>query len=109
MFSLQVLKDFFHSEKGVFGYALPLIIATVFAFLDRITEQQWMDFAFLMATIYIGGKTIQGSAAVVAGGQKAKAEAEAAKAEVAVLKSAASSNDAAADAALEKKFSKTEG
>lgn len=112
---LQVIKDFFHSEKGVFGYAIPLLIATLFVFLDRITEQQWMDFAVLMAGIYTGGKALHGGAAALANGKKlkaeaegAKAEAEAAKAEAETLRASIANNDAAADAALEAKFADKE-
>jgi hypothetical protein len=101
---LQVIKDFFHSEKGVFGYAIPLVIATLFVFLDRITEQQWMDFAVLMAGIYTGGKAIQGGTAAISNGKQLKAEAEAAKAEAETLRATIAGNDAAADAALEAKF-----
>jgi len=106
---LQVISDFFHSEKGVFGYALPLLIATLFVFLGRITEEQWMDFAVLMAGIYTGGKAIHGGAAAIANGKKLQAEVQAAKAETETLRASISSNDDAADAALEAKFADKDG
>lgn len=101
---LQVIKDFFHSEKGVFAYAIPLVIATIFVFLDRITEQQWMDYSALLVGIYVGGKTIQGGASVLVNSKQLKAEAEAAKVEAEKLRSSIAENDATADAALKKKF-----
>ncbi len=91
------MKDFFSSEKGVFGYLLPLAIATAFVFMGRITETEWMEFALVMAGIYTGGKAIQGSAAAVANGKAAKAELE-------ELKSMLVDNDEEADDALEEKF-----
>jgi hypothetical protein len=103
---LQVLKDFFHSEKGVFGYAIPLVIATVFVFIGRITEQQWMDFAVLLSGIYVGGKALHGGAAVIANGKQLKAEVEAAKAEAKTLRDSIANNDSAIDAALNAKFAK---
>lgn len=65
--NLQVLRDFFSSEKGVFGYLTPLIIATIFVFAGRVTEQEWMEFALYLAGIYTGGKAIQGGAAQISG------------------------------------------
>jgi len=95
--NIQVLKDFFSSEKGVFGYLLPLIGVTVFVFLGRVTEQEWMEYSLYMAGIYTGGKAVQGGAAQIAGGNAARAE-------LAELQEMILENDASADAALDERF-----
>jgi len=93
----QILKNFLNSEKAI-ASAVPLIIATVFVFTGRITEQEWMEFAVLVTGIYVGGKAIHGAAAAAGGGAAAKAE-------LAELKSLLADADDEADAALEEKFS----
>jgi len=103
---LQVLKDFFSSEKGVFAYLAPLVIATVFVFTGRVTEQEWMEFALYLAGIYTTGKTVQGSAKVIANG-KASSDAQqvdAVKEGLEVLKAMLAQNDFKADDALKEKF-----
>lgn len=92
----QILKNFLNSEKAV-ASAVPLIIATVFVFTGRITEQQWMNFAMAITGIYTAGKTAHGVASEVSGAKKAKSE-------LAELKDKVSSNDAVADSALDAKF-----
>ncbi len=102
---LNVLKNFGHSEKAIYSL-IPLVIATVFVFTGRITEQEWMGFAEIIVGIYIGGKAVQGAAAAVSSGSQHKAEAEKAKVELVKMKLALKTNDAAADAALAEKFDK---
>lgn len=96
-----ILKNFLNSEKAI-ASAIPLIIATVFVFMGRITEQEWMDFAMAITGIYVGGKAIHGAAAAVSGGKTVRAELE-------ELRAALVSNDDAVDAALEEKFKDGDG
>jgi len=95
----QILKNLLNSEKAV-ASALPLIIATVFVFTGKITYQQWMDFAEVITGIYVGGKTIHGAAVAMSAGKAGG------KDEVEALKARLAATDAAADAALKKKFAK---
>jgi hypothetical protein len=97
---MQVLKDFFSSEKGVFAYLLPMIGIIVLAAMSKITPEQFVEYAILLAGIYTGGKAIQGGAHAVANSGKA------AKAEMEVLKAKLDSVDAAIDAKLKEKFDK---
>jgi hypothetical protein len=99
-FMPQILKNFLNSEKAI-ASAIPLIIATVFVFTGKITEQEWMNFAMAITGIYVGGKAIHGAAAA---GSKHKADAEAAKNELADLREALATNDDDTDDALEDKF-----
>lgn len=93
----QILKNFLNSEKAV-ASLVPLIIATVFVFTGRITEQEWMDFSMMITGIYVGGKSIHGAAVALGNGKNGKTIAD-----------AVAGNDAAADAALEAGFGGNDG
>ena len=96
---MQVLKDFFGSEKGVFAYLLPMIGVIVLAAMGKITPEQFVEYTILLSGIYTGGKAIQGGASAVVNGKAAKVEIEALKTKLAAA-------DAAADAKLKAKFDK---
>ncbi|UCC72059.1 MAG: hypothetical protein JSV86_17075 [Gemmatimonadota bacterium] len=100
---LNVLKNFANSEKAVAVGAL-ILAATVLVILDRLSIQEWMEYTQVLAGIYVGGKALQGAASSVGGGKQIKAETAAIKMELAELRTAIASNDAAADTALEEKF-----
>ena len=97
----QILKNFLNSEKAV-ASAVPLIVATVFVFQGSITPQEWMDFALAITPVYVGGKAVHGAAAAVGGGNAAKAE-------LAELKTMLADVDDDADDALEAKFDEDKG
>lgn len=65
---LNVLKNFANSEKAVAAGML-VIVATVFAFLGRITVDEWMDYTQILLAIYVGGKAVQGAAAQIGAGR----------------------------------------
>lgn len=92
---LNVFKNFINSEKAVASF-LVLIIAAVFAGMDKISVQEWIDLAKYVLTVYVAGKTVQGAAAVLSKNGEDKQA-------LAKLKEAVASNDAAADAAADAK------
>jgi len=103
---MQVLKDFFHSEKGVFAYLIPAMAVTFFAVTGKITYEQWTATMIGLSAIYTGGKAVQGVGAKVAEGKHYKAMADAAREELDELHSILDGADEAADAELEEKFDK---
>ena len=71
------IKDFFGSEKGIWGFLLPMVGATAMLVGGEVDAQQWMDFAKVMTGIYVSGKT-----ATAVGGKFADSRAEATAARV---------------------------
>ena len=60
-----VITNLLNSEKGVMGLAL-LVGVTVLAGLGRVTSEDWLSYTQWIFGIYVGGKSIQGAAAVFA-------------------------------------------
>lgn len=104
---MDLLKSFFNSEKGVFAYLLPMIVLSVLVIMGKITVEQYVEYMTYLVGIYTGGKAIQGAGSAI-GKNGGKQLAEEAKAEIEVLKAKIADNDAAIDAALEKKFAERE-
>lgn len=63
----EILKQLFGSEKFMYVLILWQIPITVLAFMGKISVDAWRQDALWALGILIGGKTIQGSAASVAG------------------------------------------
>jgi len=101
---LQVIKDMFHSEKGVFAYLLLLIVESVFLILGKISYAEWQEFSLYLAGIYVGGKTIQGAAATVASGKST--DAATVREGFDMFRDMLAKNDSEVDAALDEKFKK---
>lgn len=93
---MQAIKDLFKSERGLFALAL-VAAATVLCSLDKMTIDAWREMSLYVFGIYVGGKTISGTAAILSnrGGAaesaatEAKAEAKAEAATEAKAESAA--------------------
>jgi len=100
---MDLLKNFFNSEKGVFAYLIPMIVISVLVIMGKIEIEQYIEYMTYLVGIYTGGKAIQGAGAAI-GNNANKALVAEVKADIETLKSRLSSNDAAADAALEAKF-----
>jgi hypothetical protein len=105
---MQVLKDFFHSEKGVFAFLVPAVAVTYFAVTGKIDYSQWANTMLGLSAIYTGGKAIQGAGAKVAEGKHNKALAEAAREEIAELHAILNATDEEVDEALAAKFGKSD-
>lgn len=60
-----VVKNFINSEKAV-ALGMLVIGATVLAAIGTMTIEQWIGYTKWMATLYVGGKTAHGVAAVIA-------------------------------------------
>jgi hypothetical protein len=104
----QVIKNLINSEKAVASGVL-VIASSVMVATGEITAAEWTEYTKTLLGIYVGGKTVQGAAAMFAAGgkgevAKAKANEETAKKELSSLKGKLESNDAGADAALNAKF-----
>ncbi len=100
---LNVIKNLVNSEKAV-ALGLLVIAASVLAALGKMSIDQWISYTEWMAGFYVGGKSIQGAAALLGSSKVVKAEAvaEAAKVELQAMKLVLAENDAAADAAADK-------
>ena len=102
---MDLLKNFFNSEKGVFAYLIPMIVISVLVIMGKIEIEQYIEYMTYLVGIYTGGKAIQGAGAAIGNTNNAnKALVAEVKADIETLKSRLSSNDAAADTALEAKF-----
>ena len=103
----QVMKNLMNSEKAVASGVL-VVASSVMVATGEITAQEWMEYTKTLLGIYVAGKTVQGGAALLAGGKgevvKAKANEAQAKKELTDLQGKLESNDAGADAALDAKF-----
>ncbi len=64
----SVVKNFINSEKAV-AVGLLVIGATVLTALGDMSIVQWTDYTKWMATLYVGGKTAHGVAAVIVNGK----------------------------------------
>lgn len=62
---MSALTNIWHSEKGLFGVAL-IIGVTVLTALGHVTAEAWIDYTKWIFAFYVGGKTIQGAASVLA-------------------------------------------
>lgn len=91
---MSALKDFFYSEKGVWAYLVPMLGATAMLVQGSIGADQWLDFAKVMAGIYVSGKTIQGGAKAFA---DARQVATGSRAELDALKEKLATNDKTID------------
>jgi HPt (histidine-containing phosphotransfer) domain-containing protein len=91
---MSALKDFFGSEKGVWGLLLPMLGASGMLIAGELDAQQWIDFTQVMVGIYVGGKTVQGSAAAFSSSRQV---AGAAREEQKLLEEKLAKNDAQID------------
>ena len=66
---MQVIKNFMASEKGILALAL-IIGATVLTALGKMPLPEWQEYSIYIFGIYVGGKSIQGAASVIANGKK---------------------------------------
>lgn len=102
----QIIKNLLNSEKAVTVGVL-IIAATVLAAVGRMSVAVWVNYTEVLAAIYVGGKTIHGSASVFADAMKVKkADSESDRALRAIGESL-KATDAKADAELAKKFAKS--
>jgi uncharacterized membrane protein YadS len=62
---MGAIKDLFASERGLFAIVL-VIAATVLAALSLMTVTQWQDFSMTIFGIFVGGKTVTTSVALIA-------------------------------------------
>lgn len=62
---MGALTSIWNSEKGLFGIAL-IIGVTVLVALGHVTSEIWIDYTKWIFAFYVGGKTIQGAASVIA-------------------------------------------
>lgn len=56
---LGAFKNLWNSEKAV-AVGMLVIAATVLVGLGDMTIEQWTEYTKYLATVYVGGKTIQG-------------------------------------------------
>lgn len=68
---LGALPALFNSEKAVMAVLL-LVAATVLAALGTLPIALWKDLAETVFWVYVGGKTVQGSAALFSDAMRAK-------------------------------------
>jgi len=94
---MKGITDFFHSEKGIWGFLVPMAGATVMLATGAIDAQQWLDAAKVLSGIYVGGKSIQGGAQALA---NAKQVATSSREELAAMKETLAKNDAQIDALI---------
>jgi hypothetical protein len=69
---LGALPALLNSEKAVMAILL-LVAATVLAALGQLPIPMWKELAESVFLIYVGGKTVQGSAALISDAMRAKA------------------------------------
>ena len=62
---MAALTNLWNSEKGVIGVAL-IVACTVLTALGKVSSADWMTYTQWIFGIYVGGKTIQGAASVLA-------------------------------------------
>lgn len=65
------LKALANSEKAI-AVGVLVIAATAMVFTGHLDVEHWLDYTETLAMIYVGGKTIQGTAQVIA--QRGKKE-----------------------------------
>lgn len=70
------LKALLNSEKALAGGAL-IVAATALVITGHMTVAQWQAYTEVVFLGYVGGKTIQGSVALLAAPKADKVEAEA--------------------------------
>jgi hypothetical protein len=93
------IKDFFGSEKGIWGFLIPMLGATGMLIGGEVDAQQWMDFAKVMTGIYVSGKTVQGVGGKLA---DSRAVAKAAREDRAILEEKIAKSDALVDELIAK-------
>lgn len=62
---MSALTGLWNSEKGILGVAL-IIGATLLVTLGHITADKWISYTEWIFAFYVGGKTLQGAASVLA-------------------------------------------
>lgn len=78
---LDGIKNLLGSEKAI-ACGVLVVAATVLVGMGQMTIDQWIDYTKVIAVVYVGGKTVQGAATVLADSrvkvaeQKAKAPPE---------------------------------
>ena len=87
---LGVVKNFINSEKAV-AVGLLVVAASVLAALGKMSIDQWIDYTKWMATVYVGGKSIQGAVAKISEARGHEAVAAEATLELEKLRTAADS------------------
>lgn len=106
---MGIIKNFLNSEKAIASGVL-VIASSLMTIAGKLTPQEWMDYTQTLLGIYVGGKTVQGAVAALAGrnpaGDTAKAKDLAAGATSGLdeLTRKIKDNDAAADSAIDDKF-----
>jgi hypothetical protein len=60
-----ILKNILGSEKAL-ATLIPTVGVTVALLMGKVSYEEWSQFSLIAMGIYVGGKTIQGSAAVLA-------------------------------------------
>lgn len=63
------------SEKAI-AAGLLVIAATIFVIIGKISFQEWQTYTTWCLGIYVGGKTVHGTATVIAGAMKPTEPAE---------------------------------
>jgi hypothetical protein len=67
---MQVLKNFFSSEKAVFAF-LVFLVGSALVIMGRMTVPQYEEFVLWVLGIYTGGKALQGGLAAIGSGTSA--------------------------------------
>lgn len=83
---MQAIKDLLKSERGLFALVL-VAAATTLCVLDKMTIDAWREMSLYIFGIYVGGKTISGTAALFANSNSSNEEPVAASAPAAVTES----------------------
>jgi hypothetical protein len=66
---MQALSDLFKSVRGLFALLL-VAAATVLCAVGKLSVSDWREMALYVFGIYVGGKTISGTAAAIVGGKR---------------------------------------
>jgi len=67
---MQVLKNFFSSEKAVFAFLI-FLVGSALVIMGRMTVPQYEEFVLWVLGIYTGGKALQGGLAAIGSGTSA--------------------------------------
>jgi len=63
---MQVIKDFFSSEKAVFAFLI-FLVGSALVIMGRMTVPQYQAFSLWVLGIYTGGKALAGGLAAIGG------------------------------------------
>lgn len=66
---MGALKNLLGSEKGLVGLLL-IVAVSVLAGFGKVTFEDWQEYTLYVFGVYVGGKTIQGVAATIAGAKR---------------------------------------